>query len=102
MRMPFAWMKRGVNAAIANPPAPISRTVLWKGNAVDLESHRLERLVEIGDWVGRILDPDRKAHQPVADAEYLPVFRLQPMVRGGGGVRDQALGVGEVVGDLAT
>src|ERR1700686_3431489 len=100
MRMPFAWVKREGNPALADPPASISPTVPWKGNAVDRGSRRLERLIEIGDEVGRILEPYRKAHQPVADAEYLPVFRLQPMVRGGGGVRDQALAVAEIVGDL--
>src|SRR6185437_12934180 len=63
-------------------------------------SRCLQRLVEIGDEVGGILDPDREPHQPVIDAQRGAVFGLQAMMRRRRRMRDEALGVAEIVGNL--
>ena len=46
-----------------------------------------------------VLEPGREPHQPVADAEFGALLRRQPLVRGRRRMRDQALGVAEIVGD---
>ena len=62
-------------------------------------SHLLQRPQQILDQIVGVLEPDRQAHQPVADAELGALRRRQPLMRGGGRMRDQALGVAEIVGD---
>src|SRR5579863_5280454 len=62
-------------------------------------SNRRERLIEIGNEVGRVLEANRQAHQAVVDAERGALLRLEAVMGGGGGVRDQALAVSEVVRD---
>ena len=44
-------------------------------------------------------EPDRQAHQPVADAELGALLGLEPLVRRRRRMGDQALGVAEIVGD---
>src|SRR5215472_11339546 len=43
--------------------------------------------------------PNRKAHQSVADAEFGALRRREPLVGRGRRMRDQALGVAEIVAD---
>src|SRR5690349_11508929 len=62
-------------------------------------SNRRERLVEIGDEVGWILEPDRQPHQAVVDAQGAPFRRFEAVMGRGGGVRNQALAIGEIVRD---
>ncbi len=40
-------------------------------------AHRRQRLLQIGNNVGSIFNPDRKAYQPVADADPLPLLYRQ-------------------------
>src|SRR5262249_17177535 len=61
--------------------------------ARDDASNRRERLIEIGDEIIRVLEPDRQPHQAVIDAERGAFLRLEAMVGRGGGVSDQALAV---------
>ena len=63
-------------------------------------SARAKRLVEIGHQVAHILKPDREPHAVVEDAKLGARLRREPLMRGGGGMGDQALGVAEIVADL--
>src|SRR3954451_22129194 len=60
----------------------------------------LQRRGQILDQIIRMLQPRGEADEAFADAERGAVFRLQTLMRRGGGMRDQALGVAEIVGDL--
>src|SRR5579871_6295919 len=62
-------------------------------------SRLLQRLVEILDQVVGMLEPGGEADESFADAEFGAGFRLQSLMRGGGGMGDDALGVAEIVGD---
>src|SRR5947208_7160141 len=67
-------------------------------------SHRGQPGVEVLDEVVGVFEPGGEAHQTVADAEFGAGCGREPLVRGSGGVRDQALGVAEIVaylGELA-
>jgi hypothetical protein len=46
-----------------------------------------------------MFEPDRHPHEAVADAEFGALRRRQPLVRCRRRVRDQALGVAEIVAD---
>src|SRR6476646_5803780 len=59
----------------------------------------IQRRQQILDQVVRVLEPGREAHQPVADAELSALRRRQALVGGRGRMRDQALGVAQIVGD---
>src|SRR5687768_1889129 len=59
-----------------------------------------ERLRQILDQVLRILEPDRQPQHPVGDAEALPLLRREPLMRGGGGMGDEALRIAEIVRDV--
>src|SRR5262245_42547447 len=45
-----------------------------------------------------MLQSGREAHEALADAELGAGFRLEALMRGGGGMGDEALGVAEIVG----
>ena len=47
-----------------------------------------------------MLEPARQPHHAVADAEILALLGLEPLVRGRRWMRDQALGVAEIIGNL--
>src|SRR6185437_6180027 len=62
-------------------------------------SHLLQRRREILDQIVRVLQPRREADEAVADAELGARVGLQPLMRGGRRMGDDALGVAEIVGD---
>src|SRR6185312_2013214 len=64
-----------------------------------LRLHVLQRSVEILDYVIRMFESRGEADEAFADAEFGARLRREPLMRGRGGVRDQALGVAEIVGD---
>src|SRR5580692_8624224 len=64
-----------------------------------LASHRRQRRHDVLDQVVGVLEAGGEAQEPVADAELVALRRREALVRGGGRVRDQALGVAEIVAD---
>src|SRR5690242_15392592 len=62
-------------------------------------SHLLQRAGEIVEQIVDVLEADREPHQPVADAELGALLRRQALVRRRRRMRDQALGIAEIVGD---
>src|SRR5215471_21350504 len=62
-------------------------------------SHRREACHEVLDDVVGMLEAGREAQESVADAELGARLRGQALMRGGGGMRDQALGVAQIVAD---
>src|SRR5271165_3010052 len=60
----------------------------------------LQRGGEILDQIVGMLEPRGEAHKALADAELGAGFGAEPLVGGGGGMGDQALGVAEIVGDV--
>src|SRR6185437_9647931 len=81
-------------------PKPEGDCRIGLGGLAMTALRRLQRLIEIRDEVGGFLEADGQPHQPIIDAKRLPLFRPQPMMRGGGGMRDKALAVAQVVRDL--
>ncbi len=63
------------------------------------KSHRIERAEHVFHDIVGMFEPDRYAHQPVADAEFGALRRGQPLVRGRRRMGDEALGVAEIVAD---
>src|SRR5690349_9056382 len=61
--------------------------------------HSLQRLLEILDQIVDMLEARRVADETLADAELGARFRREALMRGGRRVRDQALGIAEIVGD---
>src|SRR5260370_26817508 len=59
-----------------------------------------ERLHEVGDDVVDVLEADRDAHGAVVDPKLGALLGADAHVRRRGGMRDQALGIAEVVGDV--
>src|SRR5262245_22191662 len=78
----------GLETQFATPYSPFA-----------LESHRFQRLSEILDQIVRVLQPRREADEAFADAELGTRVRRQALMRRGGGMGDEALGVAEIVGD---
>src|SRR3974390_2666813 len=62
-------------------------------------SRLLQRRVQILDQVVRMFEPGRETYKALADAEFGARFRRQPLMRGGGGMGDEALGVTQIVRD---
>ena len=62
--------------------------------------HLAQRLVEIADEILGSLQPHRDSHHPVTEPDRGATLRTHRPVRGGGRMRDQRLGVAEVVGDV--
>src|SRR4029078_10091132 len=62
-------------------------------------SRLLQRLRQILDQIVCMLESRREANETVADAEFGARVRLEPLMRGGRGMRDKAFGVAEIVGD---
>src|ERR1700752_2903896 len=62
-------------------------------------SHPLPPLLETLDQIIEVFEPARVADDPFADAEFGARFRRQALMRGGRGMRHQALGIAEIVGD---
>src|SRR4051795_7493886 len=60
----------------------------------------LQRRGQILDQVVRVLKPRREADEALADAERGAVLRLEALMRRRCRMRDEALGVAEVVRDL--
>src|SRR6185369_16741781 len=65
-----------------------------------LASRLLQRRRQILDQIVRMLEPRGEADEALADAERGAVFRLQALMRRGCRMRDEALGVAEIVRDL--
>src|SRR4029453_13861940 len=59
-----------------------------------------QRPVEIGREVAHTLKPNRQPYAVVENAKLGPRLGREPLMGRGRGVRDQALGVAEVVADL--
>src|SRR6478609_11788410 len=66
----------------------------------DNTSRLLQRRGQILDQIVRVLQPRREADEALADAERGAVLRLEALMRRGGRMRDEALGVAEIVRDL--
>src|SRR5476651_1489565 len=64
-----------------------------------VSSHFVERGQQILDQIIGVLKAGREPHQSVANAELGTLLRRQPLMRGRGRMRDQALGVAEIIGD---
>src|SRR3981081_1181724 len=62
-------------------------------------SRLLERRVQILDQVVVVFEPGREADQAFAYPEFGARLHRQPLMRGGGGMGDEAFGVAEVVGN---
>ena len=62
-------------------------------------SRLLQRRLQILDQIVAVFEPDREPDKALADAEFGARFGRQPLMRGGGGMGDEALGVAEIVGD---
>src|SRR5450755_2510267 len=62
-------------------------------------SRLLQRGLQILNQVVLVLEPGGKSDKTFADAEFGARLRRQPLVRGGGGMGDEALGVAEIVGN---
>ena len=60
-------------------------------------SRLLQRRGQILDQIVRMLEPRREADEALADAERGAVLRLQALMRRGRRMRDEALGVAEIV-----
>src|SRR3954452_25470767 len=60
----------------------------------------LHRRGQILDQIVRVLEPRREADEALADAQSGAVLRLQTLMRRRGRMRDDALGVAEIVRDL--
>src|SRR5262249_54126712 len=64
-----------------------------------VSSRLLQRRVQILDQVVGVLESGGEANKAVADPELAACLRRQPLMRRGGGMGDEALGVAEIVGD---
>src|ERR1700722_569508 len=62
-------------------------------------SHRLKRREHVLDDTVGMFETDREPHQSVGDADLGTLRRREPLVRRRRRVRDQALGVAEIVAD---
>ena len=61
-----------------------------------LRLRRRDGLVQIPDDVVEVFDPHREAHQVLRYAGFQLLLVAQLLVRGGGGMDDQALGIAQV------
>ena len=105
----YACMAKGLGIAIAEAAArPVmSATALsyLMPNALSAPNRFasaqtcIQRRQQILDQVVGMLKPGGKPHQPIADAEFGALLGREPLMRGRRRVRDQALGVAEIVGD---
>src|SRR5690606_20571866 len=66
----------------------------------EASSDEAQRLVHILDQILRVLDADGKPQQAVAYAEPRAHLRRQPLMRRRCRMRDEALGIAQVVGNL--
>ena len=62
-------------------------------------SRLLQRGVQILDQIVGVFEPGRESDKAFADAKFGARFRLQPLMRRGRGMGDEALGVAEIVGN---
>src|ERR1700744_6146700 len=60
-------------------------------------SRLLQRRLQILDQVVSVLQAGRESDKAFADPEFGARLRRQPLMRGGGGMGDEALGVAEIV-----
>src|SRR6266446_2467819 len=60
-------------------------------------SRLLQRLLQILDQIVAVLEAGRESDKTFADAELGSRLRRQPLMRGGGRMGDEALGVAEIV-----
>ena len=97
----------GVEAGIGVPPPtrlsftrtrPGALEALRKSGGSALR--RGQGPVQVFLYVFGVLQSHRQAHLAVGDAHAGAFFRLQALVRRGGGMGDQALGVAQVVGNV--
>src|SRR5271165_486804 len=70
------------------PPIPGAKT-----------SNHFQRRQHVLDDVVGMLEPDREAYQAVADTEFGALRRSKPLMRRRRRMRDEALGVAEIVAD---
>src|SRR5262249_19407211 len=59
-----------------------------------------KRLIQIRLEILDILKPDGEAHAPVEYAKLCALRSVEPLMGSGGGMRDEALGIAEIVADL--
>src|SRR5258707_14329257 len=64
-----------------------------------LASRLLQRRLQILDQIVLMFKPGRESDKAFADPEFGARLRRQPLMRGGGGMGDEALGVAEIVGN---
>src|SRR6185437_13865806 len=78
---------------LAVPAEYLSVVAAFAGTTVErsLRLHVLQRSVEILDYVIRMFESRGEADEAFADAEFGARLRREPLMRGRGGVRDQAL-----------
>ena len=101
----YACMAKGLGSGhrrsrAARPVASCRRLRLpLYDRVLTAASDFIQRRQQILDHVVGVLEPGRKPHQPVADAELGALLRRQPLMRRRRRMRDQALGVAEIVGD---
>src|SRR5262245_4971931 len=69
------------------------------GMTTEAYSPRLQRREQILHHVVGVLQPAGEPQQAIADAELGARRRREALVRGGRGMRDQALGVAEIIAD---
>src|ERR1700726_172313 len=62
-------------------------------------SRPLQRLLQILDQIVAMFEAGGEPDKSFADAEFGARIRRQPLVRGGGRMGDEALGVAEIVGN---
>src|SRR6478735_11568611 len=63
------------------------------------KSRLLQRLLQVLDQIVAVLEARRESDKAFADAEFGPGLRCKALMRGGGRMGDQALGVAEIVRD---
>ena len=59
-----------------------------------------QRLVEIGQEIGHILEPDGKPDEVRGDAQCESLRLGNPLMRGGRRMGDEAFGVAQIIGDI--
>src|SRR5258707_14327772 len=64
-----------------------------------LASRLLQRRLQILDQIVLMFKPGRESDKAFADPEFGARLRRQPLMRGGGGMGDEALCVAEIVGN---
>src|SRR5436190_19452620 len=100
---PGALLTAAPAKAGAHPSAPETSEAwvpAFAGTSVSCALNRRQGPPDIGHQIGLALEPGRQPHQRVADAEHLALLGLQPRMRRGRRMGDQALRIPEIVRDV--